>query len=99
MGVGKRDMWCWRLDILRERGLVGMSSLRWFSPAGDGLSFFCYGIKTQWAGIARGGGSGGHFSSILLSPHVKFNKALLLLLWLFSGPGSKILRFENVYPH
>jgi len=59
--VGKRDTWCWRFVILRERGLVGVGRLRWLLPVGDGFSFFSYGIKSRRAGIVGGNESGGKF--------------------------------------
>ena len=64
--------------------------------ARDGFCFFCYGINSEWAGLAGRNKSDGHLVSTLLSPYVKFNEARLLLGFFLAG--AEILSFESVCP-
>jgi len=87
-------MRCWRLAILGKRVAVG-GGYGGCWERGGGFPFFCYDIMGGCAGLAGRNKSGGHFSSALLSPYVKFSDAPHCL-GLFSA-GAEVLWFEDVY--
>jgi len=58
-------MWCWRLVIILGKRVAVKGGGRLgkvIVSRKNGSSFFCYGIKSCWAGIAGGNESNGNYS-------------------------------------